>query len=50
VGDILMQSSLINKNQESSIGLIRMLPLTLFSLRFKEEDFESLIRGKELTI
>jgi ADP-ribosylglycohydrolase len=50
VGDILMQSSLINKNQESSIGLIRVLPLTLFSLRFKEEDFEALVRGKVLTM
>jgi ADP-ribosylglycohydrolase len=40
VGEILLQSSRVNKNQESSIGLIRILPLTIFSLKFSDSDFE----------
>lgn len=45
VGEILLESSRVNVNQESSIGLIRILPLTIFSLRYSEADFEQLIRG-----
>lgn len=37
-----------NKKQESSIGLIRVLPLALFGYKFNEADFERLIKGIEI--
>ena len=39
VSEILIKSSEKNKNQESSIGLIRILPLVLFGLKFTEQHF-----------
>lgn len=39
MGRYLEESSQKNKHQESSIGLIRILPLALFGLRFNEADF-----------
>ena len=36
ISDILIKSSLKNKNQESSIGLIRILPLVLLGLELNE--------------
>lgn len=46
IGKIIQESSLKNKHQESSIGFLRVLPLTLFGLKFNDADFERLIRGK----
>lgn len=41
----MLESSKINKNQESSLGLIRIIPLVIFSLKYSERDFENLITG-----
>lgn len=41
----MVESSKINKNQESNLGLIRIIPLVIFSLKFSEHDFENLISG-----
>jgi hypothetical protein len=49
VGEILLRSSAKNVHLESSIGLIRVLPITVFSLKFSEPDFEQLIKGTPVT-
>ena len=50
IGKILRQSSLKNIKIESNVGLVRILPLTVFSLKFQETDFEKIIKGISLIL
>ena len=50
LGELLMKYSEKNRNQESNLGLIRVLPLVVWSLKLSERDFQKLIRGTSVGI
>lgn len=45
LGELLRKNSEKNKKQESNLGLIRVLPLVVWSLNLAERDFHKLLRG-----
>ncbi len=45
LGELLRQNSQKNKNHESNLGLIRVLPLVVWSLNLTEREFHKLLRG-----
>ena len=45
LGEALRQNSQKNKNHESNLGLIRVLPLVVWSLNLTEREFYRLLKG-----
>jgi hypothetical protein len=45
LGEMLRKNSEKNKNQESNLGLIRIIPLVVWSLNLSEREFHRLLRG-----
>ena len=50
LGEVLKKNSEKNKKHESNLGLIRVLPLVVWSLNLSEREFHKLIRGKNCFI
>lgn len=46
LGDQLRSSSLRNIKHESVLGLVRIIPLTIWGLNLEEYEFNHIIKGK----